>query len=58
MLKQDAAKQAMLFYINYIDLDFMDYSETREDDIKYIKDLIETYGPTKAREILDNIMEV
>ena len=58
MTNQDITKQAILFYINYIDMDFLDYSETLENDINYIKDLINKYGPTKAREILDNITEV
>ena len=55
---RDTTKQAILFYINYIDLDFMDYSDTIENDIDYIKDLIKKHGATEAKKILDNIMGV
>ena len=57
MTFKELEKQAELLYINFIDMDFLDYAETYEADLEYIKTLITRYGITKARDIINKSLE-
>lgn len=45
----DAAKK---LYFELIDLDYMDYYETQENDLLFIQEIIKDYDITDARKIL------
>ena len=49
--------QATQLYYEFIDLDYMDYQDTKDSDILFIKSLIDCYGVTDARQILKNYFE-
>lgn len=49
--------QATQLYYEFIDLDFIDYQDTKENDITFIQALIDCYGVTDARQILKNYFE-
>lgn len=49
--------QATQLYYEFIDLDFIDYQDTKETDIAFIQALIDCYGVTDARQILKNYFE-
>ena len=44
---------ALKLYIDCIDMDYRDFTDTLTDDINYIKNLIATYGLDEARTILN-----
>lgn len=48
---------ALQLYKEFIDLDFHDYDETRENDLKFIQSLIDCYGVNDARKILKSYFE-
>lgn len=48
---------ALKLYYEFIDLDFMDYNDTINQDIKLIQSIIDLYGVTDARIILKNYFE-
>ena len=48
---------ALKLYCEFIDLDFMDYSDTINQDIKLIQSIIDLYGLTDARQILKSYFE-
>ena len=49
--------EAIKIYRDLIDLDFMDYAETAGEDLQTIKAIIDTYGPTEAKQILKAYFE-
>lgn len=49
--------QATQLYYEFIDLDFIDYQDTKDSDILFIQSLIDCYGVTDARQILKNYFE-
>lgn len=49
--------KALALYKEFCDLDFMDYNETRENDILFIQELIKSYGINDARKILKSYFE-
>lgn len=46
---------AMSIYLNLIDMDYMDYAETLEDDLDYICSLLKSHSPEETQEILEEI---
>ena len=46
------------FYMEFVDFDYLDYTENITDDINYIKELINKYGIQKARKILMEYFEM
>jgi len=46
---------AMSIYLNLIDMDYMDYSDTLESDLDYICSLLKNHSPEETREILEEI---
>jgi hypothetical protein len=46
---------AMSIYLNLIDMDYMDYAETLEDDLDYICSLLKSHSPEEKQEILEEI---
>lgn len=49
--------QATQLYYEFIDLDLMDYQDTKDSDILFIQSLIDCYGVTDTRQILKNYFE-
>ena len=45
-------ENAIKLYNELIDLDFMDYSDTKESDLDYLKGLIDTIGYKAAYKLL------
>lgn len=49
----EAAKK---LYLEVIDLDFLDYEETRESDILFIAGLIDAIGEADTRKVLKELL--
>ena len=48
---------AQKLYFEFIDLDFLDYSESYENDLQFIQTIIDAYGVQDARQILKSYFE-
>ena len=46
---------AMSIYLNLIDMDYMDYSDTLEADLDYIENLLRSHSKEETLEILEEI---
>lgn len=46
---------AMSIYLNLIDMDYSDYSDTLENDLDYICSLLERHTKEETMEILEEI---
>lgn len=46
---------AMSIYLNLIDMDYMDYSDTLESDLDYIENLLRSHSKEETLEILEEI---
>lgn len=49
--------EAITLYNEFIDIDYMDYTETIEADLSYISELVREFGFAGAREYLRGMME-
>lgn len=46
---------ALSIYLNLIDMDYMDYSDTLENDLDYICSLLRDHSKEETMEILEEI---
>lgn len=46
---------AISIYLNLIDMDYMDYTETLETDLDYIESLLKSHSKEETMEILEEI---
>lgn len=47
--------QAKDLYYEFCDMDYMDYADTREEDILFIAELLKECGIRETRQILENM---
>jgi hypothetical protein len=46
---------AMSIYLNLIDMDYMDYADTLEEDLNYICTLLKSHSADETMEILEEL---